>query len=532
MEESLLGQIFTKRVYRVLTGNPLKSNIMIKFDKNVQNMDLKRWVESYECFLEMDYSQFDSTVPNFLIEMAFEVIRGLFKMTEKEQNIFNYLKRNFIKSKIVLPDGSVVMKETGIPSGSSFTSLIGSIVNYIIIKTVMKRLDLKDEDYDALVFGDDSLVGIKKEIKNKEAFKKQVIHLISFLFGMTVKEDEIKIVHDKYVSYLEPIYSEKTTGGTSHLKPLDFKKLTREPEHGEHLTTSHRWFYGFAQTWKFLSYSMKEDGSMIRPTSEIMERLLCPETPIRTMDQHITALKMALLENLDNKHTENRIYFYLYDCYWLVKHRVQDSRILHRRIRIRNREEDSPGLGARMWFRRSNEYYDLWTEPCMAEFNKMFMNILISLRTIKHSGVTSDSGWYSFKRRVRGQSLEDFYRRAGKKKNTTIFNLMSNTLNKKDVEKMYLVGKLLLERENSLEHFFDILKKRGRNFETVDSLGLFRKASDFFSKHGFKRLWSKPVPKVYGNLEFWGSSPLDDNYHDDYDEVGILFKRKCLDSAN
>ena len=137
-------------------------------------------------------------------------------------------------------------------------------------------------------------------------------------FGMIIKDDGIKIVDDKYIKYLEPLYDEDTKGGISHLKPYGIKFRESEPGHGEQLSTSHRWSYYFKNTWKFLRFSMKEDGSMIRPTSEILERLVNPEKPVESLDQHIPSLKMALLENLDNKHTQNRLYFYLTHQYSLA----------------------------------------------------------------------------------------------------------------------------------------------------------------------------------------------------------------------
>jgi hypothetical protein len=79
MEESILGQCFTKKIYEKLSGNPNENAIMIKLDRGVQNIDLKHWVEMHESFFELDYSQYDLTIPTVLIRKAFNVIRCMFE---------------------------------------------------------------------------------------------------------------------------------------------------------------------------------------------------------------------------------------------------------------------------------------------------------------------------------------------------------------------------------------------------------------------------------------------------------------------
>jgi hypothetical protein len=48
---------------------------------------------------------------------------------------------------------------------------------------------------------------------------------------------------------------------------------------------------------------MKADGHMIRPTNEVITKLINPEGIVNTIDEHVTRVKMALLENWENFHT-------------------------------------------------------------------------------------------------------------------------------------------------------------------------------------------------------------------------------------
>jgi hypothetical protein len=386
-EESVLSQVFTKPLYELLDGDVRTNNIMIGFNKVRDSLNLRdNFIEQHDCLMEFDYSKFDTRLPGSLISFCFDIISEMFDLDGPARRLLQYLKRNFIHSKIIGPDGYVYQKDGGIPSGSGFTSIIGSIANYVMVKTLFKTLGYTDDMYDILVYGDDVLVGLKNYVGFKP-FKltKYVRHFLANEFGCEIKEDEIKITSHKYVRYAVPDYgTQDTSKGTSHLKPVKTDYYAEYPT-SEVLTTSHRWYYSFAYTWKFLSYSMLPDGSMIRPTSEIVDRICNPENPVNSVDDHVTCLKMALIENFDNLHTRNRVYHYLYDCYWLIKHGVSDRKISLKQLQYRDREVDSTGEGCRMWYRREDGYVSLESSDCMREYNEYYYDLIDKIKLIRQS---------------------------------------------------------------------------------------------------------------------------------------------------
>lgn len=94
-------------------------------------------------YIALCYKNFDKHVPSLLIEVVSGIlypnidfryyeghgIPDAMAMTRMYDAIFEY----FIHTKVTLADGRQFQKHCGIPSGSNFTQLISSIVNYILI---------------------------------------------------------------------------------------------------------------------------------------------------------------------------------------------------------------------------------------------------------------------------------------------------------------------------------------------------------------------------------------------------------------
>lgn len=104
----------------------------------------------------IDYSGFDSTVPRELIIMAFDILKS--NIADIDESEWDAIVRYFCYTSIVMPDMMVYRKVRGIPSGSYFTQLIGSIVNYFSIIYAFDRLGVELHPKNVMVLGDDSLV--------------------------------------------------------------------------------------------------------------------------------------------------------------------------------------------------------------------------------------------------------------------------------------------------------------------------------------------------------------------------------------
>ncbi|UTQ50922.1 MAG: RNA-dependent RNA polymerase, partial [Plant associated deltapartitivirus 4] len=113
----------------------------------------------YKWLTSIDWSQFDATVSRFEIQTAFDLLkeRVIFPDFETEM-CFELCKQLFMHKKIAAPDGKIYFSHKGIPSGSYYTSLIGSVVNRLRIEYLW-RLRFNRGPQACYVLGDDSLIG-------------------------------------------------------------------------------------------------------------------------------------------------------------------------------------------------------------------------------------------------------------------------------------------------------------------------------------------------------------------------------------
>ena len=118
----------------------------------------------------LDFSKFDSSVPRELIRTAFRILATWFHEFEDfDKESWRIVQNYFINTPIVMIDGHLYTgKNHGVPSGSYFTQLIDSIVNYIIITAAMLKFDMKPHEKRVHVLGDDSVFATDVDVNMNE----------------------------------------------------------------------------------------------------------------------------------------------------------------------------------------------------------------------------------------------------------------------------------------------------------------------------------------------------------------------------
>lgn len=119
----------------------------------------------------LDFKSFDKTVPSWLIDIAFDILTLNLDFCEyrdwgvadarRSYQMFRYIIDYFKNTRIRLCSGERFIKRGGVASGSYFTQLIDSIVNYILIVWLCLRLTGRLPKY-ARVLDDDSIFASDK----------------------------------------------------------------------------------------------------------------------------------------------------------------------------------------------------------------------------------------------------------------------------------------------------------------------------------------------------------------------------------
>lgn len=99
-----------------------------------------------QCILGIDYKRFVQTVPEWIIRVAFDILFLNLNILEYQDygvarvdwmvRMWDHIIDYFINTPIRLCNGENYRKKGAIPSGSYFTPIIGSIVNYILMAYV------------------------------------------------------------------------------------------------------------------------------------------------------------------------------------------------------------------------------------------------------------------------------------------------------------------------------------------------------------------------------------------------------------
>jgi hypothetical protein len=150
-----------------------------------------------------------------MLDDVFRVLRTHLELDANEREVWDRFVSDFIHSRIITPDGSVFQKHKGIPSGSSFTSLVGSVTNLLLLNYVWIRATgaaLKSDR--VLIQGDDSIIASNTRIDLGELAR----YAAELGFMLSVEKSDVSDSHREVTNPFD---------GTVHF-------------------LGHRWYHGWA----------------------------------------------------------------------------------------------------------------------------------------------------------------------------------------------------------------------------------------------------------------------------------------------
>lgn len=188
-------------------------------------------------FASVDYSAFDSSIPAWMIRDSFSIIREKFDFSkmqvgdaivevdvEEQENQFRKMVHYFINTPIRNSDGRRFQKDHGVPSGSMFTNIIDTMVNYLATQTLCE-LVFEQEPLITLVFGDDTFLTVRDTcILDLQAYAETAQNI----FGLTVNVGKsVATRNPRNVHFLGYF----NYGGTPIKNPVDLIASMLYPQH-------------------------------------------------------------------------------------------------------------------------------------------------------------------------------------------------------------------------------------------------------------------------------------------------------------
>jgi len=177
-----------------------------------------------ETLYGLDFSAFDSSVPAWLIRVAFNILKQNVNFAtfegkpvgkrdaQKWKNVWDAMVWYFVSTPILMPDGRMFRKSKGVPSGSWWTQMIDSVVNYILVDYLAACQGV--EIRNLKVLGDDSA------FRTGDDFDLEVAENSSGELGMKLNADKCERTED----------------------PSDFKLLGTKFKDGHAYRETSEWF--------------------------------------------------------------------------------------------------------------------------------------------------------------------------------------------------------------------------------------------------------------------------------------------------
>lgn len=146
-----------------------------------------------DLLLSIDFSAFDASITTELQNEAFSYIKSLFQSRYGDE--IEVLFNRFNSIGILTPDG-VIRGSHGVPSGSTFTNEVDSIIQYLCFRDTQLLNDEKDETFQ--IQGDDGVYVIKSSDRDMiyNAFKAR---------GLKPNESKSYLSND-YAVYLQMLF--------------------------------------------------------------------------------------------------------------------------------------------------------------------------------------------------------------------------------------------------------------------------------------------------------------------------------------
>jgi hypothetical protein len=152
----------------------------------------------YDKVLEGDWSEFDQSVKRPHIVVAMAILRQCFPSGDEHDKRFMYMLSGLVCKKVVSPGGLIFELANGIPSGSPWTSLLDSIVNWLVLRDLVETCvtGCNKKDVGFQIGGDDFCIFLPK---GAHLDLEKLVKRADEYHGMTLRGEDL-VLKDTFVT--------------------------------------------------------------------------------------------------------------------------------------------------------------------------------------------------------------------------------------------------------------------------------------------------------------------------------------------
>ena len=156
-------------------------------------------------YVSTDFSGFDRSVRPTVLRAAFLVLESLFEPRLPER-FWIQMYEYYLRGEIVTPEG-ILQGYHGLPSGVTWTNLVDTIIQLLILVQTLTILGKDLEQVDFMFLGDDGVISFRNEEEAKTHYR------VCELYGLEVNEEKSDESYERFSFLQRHFRRELTTPG-------------------------------------------------------------------------------------------------------------------------------------------------------------------------------------------------------------------------------------------------------------------------------------------------------------------------------
>lgn len=164
----VMGDMYAK----IYSGNPLISGIAVGINPYVDYHDIR--LGAYRYLYALDYSKYDGSIPEGLMNKAVEVMATC----HEDPEIVHKIHDPVVTSTHWVSDEFWTVRG-GMPSGSPCTSVLNSLVNVLLLRSILVYMGHDMDEVQVMTYGDDVIMSTVKPVDGEK-----LVQYIKDWYGM------------------------------------------------------------------------------------------------------------------------------------------------------------------------------------------------------------------------------------------------------------------------------------------------------------------------------------------------------------